>query len=235
MARRVILIPVYNEERHLQGLLARLREIYTDDVLLIDDGSVDASPRILKAVNDSRTHTILQKHNRGYGATLVTGFKEVIRLGYEFVITMDSDGQHRPDWIPDFFGLAPDWDIVSGSRYCRESEGTGEVPPDRRAINARVTDYINGITGFGLTDSFCGFKAYRVKALAGMDLTEMGYAMPLQVWLQAKHLGLRVTERPVSRIYDDPTRSFGGELDNPEVRMKLYLDTIEKERLRWNL
>jgi glycosyltransferase involved in cell wall biosynthesis len=235
MARRVVLIPVYNEERHLEGLLARLREIYTDDVLLIDDGSVDGSPRILESVNDSRTHTILQKTNRGYGATLVTGFNEVMRLGYDFVITMDSDGQHRPDWIQAFFDLVPDWDIVSGSRYCPESEGTGEVPPDRRAINARVTDRINQITGFGLTDSFCGFKAYRVEALARMDLTEMGYAMPLQVWLQAKHLGLRVTERPVSRIYDDPTRRFGGQLDDPEVRMRLYLATIEKERLRWNL
>lgn len=235
MARRVVLIPVYNEERHLEGLLARLREIYTDDVLLIDDGSVDGSPRILKSVNDSRTHTILQRTNRGYGATLLAGFKEVVRLGYDYVITMDSDGQHRPDWIQAFFDLAPDWDIVSGSRYRPESEGTGEVPPDRRAINTRVTERINQITGFGLTDSFCGFKAYRVEALARMDLTEMGYAMPLQVWLQAKHLGLRITERPVSRIYDDPTRRFGGQLDDPEVRMRLYLDTIEKERLRWNL
>jgi dolichol-phosphate mannosyltransferase len=235
MARRVVLIPVYNEERHLEGLITRLREVYSEDVLLIDDGSVDGSPCILKSVNDSRTRTILQNQNRGYGATLVTGFKEVIRLGYDYVITMDSDGQHRPDWIKGFFELVPDWDIVSGSRYCRESDGTGEVPPDRRAINAQVTERINQITGFSLTDSFCGFKAYRVGALARMNLTEMGYAMPLQVWLQAKYLGLSVTERPVSRIYDDPNRRFGGELDNPEVRITLYLDTIEKERIRWNL
>jgi glycosyltransferase involved in cell wall biosynthesis len=235
MVRRVVLIPVYNEERHLEGLLDRLRQIYDEDVLLIDDGSVDGSPGILKSMNDQRTHTILQEWNQGYGATLVAGFQEVVRRGYEYVITMDSDGQHRPDWIPEFFNLIPEWDIVSGSRYCPESDRTGKVPEDRRAINALVTSRVNEITGFSLTDSFCGFKAYRVAALKMLSITEFGYAMPLQVWMQAKHFGLRVIERPVSRIYDDPNRRFGGELDNPDVRLRLYLDTLEKERIRWNL
>jgi dolichol-phosphate mannosyltransferase len=235
MVRRVVLIPVYNEERHLEGVLARLRQVYSEDVLLIDDGSVDCSPSILKSAHDERTHTILQARNRGYGATLVVGFEEVARRGYEYVITMDSDGQHRPDWIPEFFRAIENWDIVSGSRYCSESDGTGEVPADRRAINSIVTAKINEITGFSLTDSFCGFKAYRVSALQKLSITEFGYAMPLQVWLQAKHLGLRVAELPVSRIYNDPNRRFGGELDDPDVRLRLYLSTIEKERIRWNL
>ena len=235
MSRRVVLIPVYNEERHLEGLLARLRQVYHEDVLLIDDGSVDGSPCILKSLNDERTQTILQDRNRGYGATLVAGFQEVIRRGYDYVITMDSDGQHRPDWIPSFFDLIPEWDIVSGSRYCPESDRSGTVPEDRRVINSLITSRINEIAGFSLTDSFCGFKAYQVSALAKLSITEFGYAMPLQVWMQAKYFGFRVTERPVSRIYDDPSRRFGGDLDNPEVRLKLYLDTLEKERVRWNL
>lgn len=235
MARRVVLIPVYNEERHLEGLLGRLRQIYQEDVLLIDDGSEDRSPCILRSINDERIHTILQSDNRGYGATLIAGFQEVIRRGYDYVITMDSDGQHRPDWIPEFFNLIPEWDIVSGSRYSPESDRTGVVPEDRRAINRIVTARVNEITGFSLTDSFCGFKAYKVEALKKLSITEVGYAMPLQVWAQARHFGFRVTERPVSRIYDDPNRRFGGELDDPEVRLKLYLDTLEKERTRWNL
>ena len=235
MTRRVVLIPVYNEERHLEGLLSRLREVYKEDVLLIDDGSFDSSPCILQSFNDSHTRAILQEHNRGYGATLSAGFREVVTQRYDFVITMDSDGQHRPDWIPEFFKVIPEWDIVSGSRYCPESDKMGSVPTDRREINATVTARLNAITGFSLTDSFCGFKAYRGASLAKLDITDVGYAMPLQVWLQAKYLGLRVAELPVSRIYDDPNRRFGGELDNPEVRLKMYLDTIERERIRWNL
>lgn len=235
MTRSVVLIPVYNEVRHLDGLLARLREVYEGEVMCIDDGSSDGSARVLKNVEDQRTHVVLQESNRGYGATLLHGFREVIKAGYDYMITMDSDGQHRPDWIKGFLDVVPGWDMVSGSRYCKESDSEGLVPGDRRAINAHVTKVINDITGFGITDAFCGFKAYRVPALAKLDITETGYAMPLQVWLQAKHFGLKVTERPVSRIYDDPNRSFGGNLDNPDIRLKLYLDTIEKERQRWKL
>jgi dolichol-phosphate mannosyltransferase len=235
MTRRVVLIPVYNEVRHLDALLGRLREVYDGDVMCIDDGSSDGSACVLKRVEDQKTHVVLQHSNRGYGATLLHGFREVVHAGYDYMITMDSDGQHRPDWINGFFNEIPAWDIVSGSRYCKESDSEGMAPPDRRSINAHVTKVINTITGFDITDAFCGFKAYRVSALAKLDITETGYAMPLQVWLQAKHLGLKVTERPVSRIYDDPNRSFGGDLDNPDIRLKLYLDTIEKERQRWKL
>lgn len=235
MSRRVVLIPVYNEERHLEGLLARLREVYRGDVILIDDGSVDCSPHILRASESSTTHVVIQQQNLGYGATLLRGFDEVIKRGYEYVITMDSDGQHRPDWIPRFFDLIPEFDIVSGSRYSPVSDSVGFVPHERRAINAEITAIINEITGFGITDAFCGFKAYNVQALAKLDITDSGYAMPLQVWIQAKHFGLRVIEQPVSRIYDDPNRRFGGGLDDPSTRRALYLDTIQKERLRWNL
>jgi glycosyltransferase involved in cell wall biosynthesis len=52
MVRRVVLIPVYNEERHLEGLLARLRQVYSEDVLLIDDGSVDRFPSPLAVFGD---------------------------------------------------------------------------------------------------------------------------------------------------------------------------------------
>ena len=59
--------------------------------------------------------------------------------------------------------------------------------------------------------------------------------MPLQFWIQAKHFGLTLTELPVSRIYDDPNRRFGGDLDDPEVRLQYYLEQIKRERERWNL
>jgi dolichol-phosphate mannosyltransferase len=233
--KKIVLIPVYNEEEHLEGLLTRLRQVYSGDVLFVDDGSVDCSPCVLKQIESPTTRVIMQPENRGYGATLLRGFKEVCDADYDFVITMDSDGQHRPDWIPTFFEVVKKWDVVSGSRYCAEMDGNGTAPQDRRAINVRITQVINTITGFDLTDSFCGFKAYRVDALRKLRLTDTGYAMPLQFWIQAKYFGLRVTELPVSRIYDDPNRTFGGGLDDPEVRLNHYLTTIENERQRWKV
>jgi glycosyltransferase involved in cell wall biosynthesis len=235
MGRSVVFIPVYNEEAHLNGLLGRLREVYQGDVLFVDDGSCDRSGEILESLQDARTRVIRQPDNRGYGATLIRGFREAQLAGYEHLVTMDSDGQHRPDWVPEFLHSAKDWDVVSGSRYLAESESLGSVPADRHRINRTITALLNEVTGFGLTDAFCGFKAYRVAALADLQLQESGYSMPLQFWIQAKALGLRVTERAVSRIYDDPNRRFGGDLDDPERRLAYYLETIRRERERWKI
>ncbi len=235
MSNTVVFIPVYNEEAHLAGLLDRLREVYTGDVLFVDDGSCDKSGEILMSLQDRRTRVIRQPNNRGYGATLIRGFNEAQSAGYEFLVTMDSDGQHRPDWVPQFLELIQDWDVVSGSRYLADSDSLGSVPADRHRINRSVTALLNEVTGFGLTDAFCGFKAYRVAALANLRLAESGYSMPLQFWIQAKALGLRVTEQAVSRIYDDPSRRFGGGLDDPERRLHYYLETIRRERERWKV
>lgn len=235
MTRSVVFIPVYNEEAHLAGLLDRLREVYQGDVLCVDDGSCDGSGELLLSMQDSRTMVIQQPENRGYGATIIRGFKEAQKAGYDFVVTMDSDGQHRPDWVPQFLELVKECDVVSGSRYLGDSATSGEVPADRHRINRTITALLNEITGFGLTDAFCGFKAYRVAALKSLRLEESGYSMPLQFWIQAKALGLRVREQAVSRIYDDPSRKFGGGLDDPHVRLEYYYETIRRERERWKV
>lgn len=82
--------------------------------------------------------------------------------------------------------------------------------------------------GFELTDAFCGFKAYRVSALARMEITETGYAMPLELWVQAACKKLSVVEVAVPRIYLDENRSFGGKLDDPEVRLNHYYEVMNK-------
>ncbi len=84
------------------------------------------------------------------------------------------------------------------------------------------------VTGWGLTDAFCGFKAYRVAALDGIRLAEPGYAMPLELWARAYAAGLDVREMPVERIYHDADRSFGEMLDDPERRFGYYMDVWKR-------
>jgi len=99
----------------------------------------------------------------------------------------------------------------------------GTAPPERRAVNDAVTKEINSVTGWSLTDAFCGFKAYRADALGRLHLTEGGYALPLQVWAEAYRAGLCVVELPEERIYFDGDRSFGQDLDDPVKRLGYYL------------
>ena len=94
-------------------------------------------------------------------------------------------------------------------------------------INRRITAELNRRLGFDLTDAFCGFKAYRTDALKKMRITDAGYAMPLQLWVEAAALGLQVIEIPVPLIYLDLERSFGGSLDHAETRLAYYNQVLE--------
>ena len=167
----------------------------------------------------------------GYGQSLIDAFDFANRRGYDWVITMDCDEQHEPEMIPAFVReIRTDrWDVISGSRYMDESGADGLPPGDRRAINATITATLNELFGWQLTDSFCGFKAHRVSAMRRLNLTETGYAFPLQFWPQAFEAGLRITEIPVRLIYNDPTRHFGGLLDDAEVRLQHYRDVLCSE------
>ena len=119
-------------------------------------------------------------------------------------------------------------DIVSGSRYLDQITPTSHAPADRRQINHQITSELNERLGLELTDAFCGFKAYRTQALAQLDLTETGYAMPLELWVQAAWHELQILELPVPLIYLDQERSFGGPLDSPTTRLNYYREIIDR-------
>jgi len=162
--------------------------------------------------------------NMGYGRALAIGFAVAQSCQVSELITMDCDGQHEPAHIPHFFSLLADGaDIISGSRYLPESREIGAAPALRSEINARVTREINRVTGWSLTDSFCGFKAYRLDAIRGLPWKEAGYGFPLEVWAKVYKRGLVVVESPVERIYHDYDRNFGPALDDPEVRFEYYM------------
>ena len=79
-----------------------------------------------------------------------------------------------------------------------------------------------------MTDAFCGFKAYRVEALARIKLSETGYAMPLELWVQAASHKLTIIELPVPLVYLDEQRSFGGSLDDAETRLAYYHEVLDR-------
>ena len=101
------------------------------------------------------------------------------------------------------------------------------APQDRQRINQTITSEINDLLGLDLTDAFCGFKAYRREALARLHITETGWGMPLQLWVQAARLGLGIKEVGVPRVYLDRSRAFGGALNDATERLAYYRRVIE--------
>ena len=219
-------LPVYNEVDYVNDILDQVVQ-FAAHVLVVDDGSTDGTADRLAGRSDI---TVLRhSKNRGYGAALRTAFDYTLSNGFEGVVTLDCDGQHQPKRIPAFINSARSADIVSGSRYLHHFDGDDAPPEERLFINRRITADLNRKLGLELTDAFCGFKAYRAEALRRFEITDDGYAMPLQLWVQAAEAGLRVAEMAVPLIYLDLERSFGGALDHAETRLNHYNEVINAE------
>ncbi len=220
-------LPVYNEVAHVEAVLDEVLRI-TPDVLVVDDGSTDGTAYLLAGRRDIR----LVRHdaNRGYGAALATAYTATLAGPWDGLVTIDCDGQHQPRLIPEFVAAAASGaaDIVSGSRYLKQFPGDSTPPAARRRINAEITAEINARLGLAITDAFCGFKAYSRRALRRLHITETGYAMPLEVWVQAAAAGLRIRELPVPLLYLDLARSFGGALDDAATRLAYYRTVLDR-------
>jgi dolichol-phosphate mannosyltransferase len=217
--RTLTALPVYNEAAHVCRVLDEVTR-HADDIVVVDDGSTDGTSQLLAARNDIRC--IQHATNRGYGAALKTAFDYAVEHRYDVLVTIDCDGQHEPQRISQLVAACRDADIVSGSRYLWNADQARHAPAERRQINSQLTRELNERLGLTLTDAFCGFKAYRVAALAKLRVTECGYGMPLELWVQAVHHGLRIVELPVPLIYLEEERSFGGSLDDGRKRLEYY-------------
>jgi dolichol-phosphate mannosyltransferase len=236
MPRFLTALPVYNEAAHVSGVLDEVLR-FTPDVLVVDDGSTDGTSPLLAARVERQGDIRLVRHprNQGYGAALATAFRETLAGPWDGLVTIDCDGQHQPQLIPDFIAALsavstgrPAADIVSGSRYLQRFPGDSPPPAARRRINAEITADINARLGLELTDAFCGFKAYSQRALEQLHISETGYAMPLEVWVQAAAASLRIVELPVPLVYLDLARSFGGALDDAATRLAYYRSVLDR-------
>lgn len=216
-------VPVYNEEAHLEPVLTEVLR-HAGDVLVVDDGSTDRTPELLRRF--PQVQVVRHDRNLGYGAALRSAFDHALEARYEGLVTIDCDGQHEPALVPMIAARLDRADIVSGSRYLEVFDPRQRPPEERRRINVEVTRWLNGCLGLNITDAFCGFKAYRSSALSRFDITDDGYAMPLQVWVQAVANGMRIVEVPVPLVYLDESRAFGGSLDDATYRLDHYREVF---------
>jgi len=132
-------LPVFNEVKSVCQVLDEVA-LYSDDILVVDDGSTDGTLELLR----QRKDIILVEHdeNQGYGGALITAFHYAIDRNYHVLVTIDCDGQHEPQRIRQFVARSAETnaDIVSGSRYLQSLNDNAIPPEDRRQILRLAVD-----------------------------------------------------------------------------------------------
>jgi glycosyltransferase involved in cell wall biosynthesis len=195
--RTLAVVPCYNEEFTIGSIVLKAKR-HLDKVLVIDDGSTDDTAKIAK---EAGAIVISHKKNGGKGAGIKTGFKYALANGFDYVVTLDGDGQHNPDEIPTVLGdiLNGECDISIGLR-----SGNGTEMPMWRRIGKRVLDYTTSFGNGGyLTDSQSGFRVFNKKAVKALTprLNGNEFSVESEQLIIAHDLGLKVAHKNVTCKY----------------------------------
>ena len=158
-------VPAYNEAATIGGVLDSLREHAPElDVVVIDDGSTDATSREAEARG---ARVLRHPFNLGIGGAVQSGFKFALENGYHYMVQVDADGQHDPREIRLLVSEMeehPDVDVICGSRFLTDLQYVG--PVSRRAGIHLFAWLLSRIVGQKVTDPTSGFRLYNRRAIA---------------------------------------------------------------------
>jgi glycosyltransferase involved in cell wall biosynthesis len=198
-----IVVPMFNEEsgalRCIQEIIDVLRNFpQRTQLILIDDGSSDATGRILRQAKEKFEELTIITHDRnlGYGAALQTGGHAALQQEYEYVVFMDSDLTNNPGFISCLIDrLENGYDIVKASRYIAGG-GVKGVPAWRYWVSRIGNLIARWLYGLPIRDCTNGFRAVRTNVFNRMDLRERGFAVIMEELYWAKFLRAKVFEVP---------------------------------------
>jgi len=207
-------IPCLNEGQFISDIVTRARR-YVDRVIVVDDGSTDNTCEIAKATG---AEVIRHETRQGAGAATRSAFEAAKTYDADILITLDGDGQHNPDEIPQVLApiLRGEADLVIGSRFLQPN--LNQSQPVSTSLNHAPKyrkfgiDIINWLYNFGskfrVSDSQSGFRAHSRKLFEAIDITEKGFGFSVQVLIQARQKGFLVKEVPISCIYHPESSSL---------------------------
>jgi glycosyltransferase involved in cell wall biosynthesis len=191
-------VPAYNEAKNISEIVNKSKK-YANGVIVYDDGSTDNTFELATAAGAT---VIKSPKNTGYGSAIRALFQAAREQNADIMVTLDSDGQHNPDQIPDVIEpIKQGFDIVIGSRYLRDDD-KAKVPKIRSFGIKTITKLTQAASYGGITDSQSGFRAYNRNALSKINLFEDGMAVSIEILLRAKEKKLLTTEVPITINYD---------------------------------
>ncbi|MBI4317004.1 MAG: polyprenol monophosphomannose synthase [Chloroflexi bacterium] len=208
----VVVMPTYNEAENLPAIVSAVLDLSVDgmNVLVVDDNSPDGTGEMAESLAtryDGRVHVLHRPEKQGLGPAYVQGFRKAIALGADYVVEMDADFSHKPDYIPQFLAAIKEYDVVVGSRYVPGGGVDANWSVVRKFVSWWGSVYSRLVLGLQVHDATGGFKCFRASALAGLDLEKMrsqGYAFQIEINYACQKKGYRIAEIPIQ--FPDRTR-----------------------------
>jgi glycosyltransferase involved in cell wall biosynthesis len=192
-------IPVYNNARTIADVARRARA-QVQRVVVIDDGSTDAN--LCELLNGLDVHVVRHPANRGKGAALQTALNYARERGGRYLLTLDGDGQHFPEDIPQLLAVIDRHAIVIG----RRTEIVGDRPRASRFGQDFSDFWIQVETGVAVRDTQCGFRVYPIEPLAQLPLHSRHYTFEVEVLTRALWAGLHTRTTPIRVSYSEAAR-----------------------------
>ncbi len=204
----LVIIPTFNESENINKIINELDE-HGFHIIIIDDNSPDDTFNIVKNHKKfgQNLFGILRTSNRGYGVSIIEGFKYSIEHNYEYIVQMDSDFSHRVEDLLPMCSLAEEYDLIIGSRYINGGKimGWGLF---RTALSKYANKFAKKVTKSNVNDLTTGFRIYSknlIQAINFQNIESNGYSFLVEIIAKIPDEKFKITEYPIT--FND--REFG--------------------------
>lgn len=204
--RVFVTIPTYNESQNIRRLIGEIRQLDSEiGIVVADDDSPDRTWKIVSEIaeHDPAVFILRRMTDKGRGSAGVDAFRFALKRGAEVVIEMDADFSHDPKYLPAFLEALKDADLVLGSRLVGNGRDLRQSP-FRKGLTGLSAAYARVVLGLPVRDCNSGYRCYRSKVLAAIDLDSIrstGPSIVQEVLYKAHLAGCRITEIPI--VFED--------------------------------
>lgn len=205
-----VLVPAYNAERTLAGVLQRIpARLVPERIVVVNDGSRDGTARVARelARRDGRLELVDLPRNRGYGGAVKQGMRALLATTVEVAVCLHADGQYAPELLPELLAELErrELDILQGSRIASGTALSGGMPLYKYVAGRGLTALENLTLGLAMTDYHSGYMLYRRRALERIPFERLSdsFDFDLEMIAAGRARGLRIGEHPVPTRYAD--------------------------------
>jgi dolichol-phosphate mannosyltransferase len=201
----LVIVPTYNERESLPVIVAGIRQAEPEvQILIADDNSPDGTGEVADGISssDSSIQVLHRTAKAGLGAAYLDAFGWAKSKGYDVVVEMDADGSHRPQDLTKILDALTNNDVVLGSRWIKDGKVVNWAK-SREFLSRGGNLYTRIWLGIPIHDATGGFRAYRMAALAQMNIDgveSQGYCFQVDMAWRAVNANLRVTEVPITFV-----------------------------------